>query len=147
MRWKCLTFLLIILLCNHANAAWINKKGETLPDADETKAIASFGSQLIFTDNEDELFRKWAIPSKTVDIQTVVKISINKPISAFIIFSGCKADTSGNCHVSMRFKVIQPDGKVYSETPPMEVWHDKPATSGTLSRAKYPVFEGRDRTA
>lgn len=27
----------------------------------------------------------------------------------------------------MRFRIIQPDGKVYSETPTMEVWHNKPA--------------------
>jgi hypothetical protein len=27
----------------------------------------------------------------------------------------------------MRFRVLAPSGALYAETPPMEVWHDKPA--------------------
>src|SRR5664280_234461 len=117
---KLLILSLIVLFCCDASAAWINKKGETLPDEEHRKSVGSFGAQLIFTDNEEGIFQKWATPSETVELQTVENISINKPISAFIIFSGCKPDTSGKCHVSMRFRVIQPDGKVYTDSPSME---------------------------
>lgn len=30
----------------------------------------------------------------------------------------------------MRFRVVQPDGGVYADTPPMAVWEDKPAPCG-----------------
>ena len=111
-------------------AGWINKSGETLPESDNRKAVGTFGAQLVFVANEDELFKRWNTPSETVDISSIDKVAVNGAINAFIIFSGCTADKSGNCSVSMRFRVLQPDGKVYAETPPMEVWDEKPAPPG-----------------
>ncbi len=113
-----------------AIAGWINKSGEQLPDSDSRKANGDFGAQLILVSDEDELFSRWAIPSNTVDLNTANKVKVNGAINAIIIFSGCKPDENGNCSVSMRFRVLQPDGKIYADTPPMEVWHDKPAPHG-----------------
>jgi hypothetical protein len=124
---KLIVLTVIALLCSHANAGWINKQGEKLPDAEDRKAVGDFGAQLIFTSDEQALFKKWATPSETVDLNTVESVAINQPISAFIVFSGCKPTAKGLCNVSMRFRVLQPDGKVYSETPAMEVWQNKPA--------------------
>jgi len=55
------------------------------------------------------------------------EVSINHPISSFVLFGGCQQDANGNCNVTMRFKVTQPDGGVYAETPEMEVWKGRPA--------------------
>lgn len=56
--------------------------------------------------------------------------SDNEAINAFVVFGGCTTDDLGNCSVAMRFVVPKPDGSVYAETPPMEVWHNKPAPPG-----------------
>jgi len=122
--------LLVCLLASAAHAGWIDKQGNPLPDSDDRKSVGAFGAQLIFTVNDQALFKKWATPSETVDVDTVESVSINQPISAFVIFNGCKPDATNLCKVSMRFRVVQPDGKVYSETPAMEVWHGKPAPPG-----------------
>ena len=129
-RMRLIALLFACLLGSYAQAGWIDKQGKPLPESEDRKAIGDFGAQLIFTNDEQALFKTWAIPSESVNIDTVESVQINQPISAFIIFSGCKATPSGNCNVSMRFRIIQPDGKVYSETPAMEVWHDKPAPHG-----------------
>lgn len=129
-RMKLIILLLACLLSSYAQAGWIDKQGKPLPEAEDRKANGDLGAQLIFTTNEEALFKKWATPSESVYFDTVDRVEINQPVSAFIIFFGCKANSSGNCNVSMRFRVIQPDGKVYSETPAMEVWHDKPAPTG-----------------
>jgi hypothetical protein len=121
---------IICLIPIFAHAEWIDKQGNPLPDSDDRKSVGTFGAQLIFTVDEQALFRKWATPSETVDVDTVESVNINQPINAFVIFSGCKPDAANLCKVSMRFRVIQPDGKVYSETPTMEVWQDKPAPPG-----------------
>jgi hypothetical protein len=122
--------LLVCLLAGNVHAGWIDKQGNPLPDSDDRKSVGAFGAQLIFIADEQALFKKWATPSETVDVDTVESVNINQPISAFVIFSGCKPNAANLCKVSMRFRVIQPDGKVYSETPAMEVWHDKPAPPG-----------------
>jgi len=111
-------------------AGWINKSGESLPDSESRKAVEAFGAQLILVANEDELFKSWNVPSKSVDIDTTDKVAVNAAINGFIVFGGCTRDKAGNCSVSMRFRVTQPDGKVYAETPPMEVWDEKPAPPG-----------------
>lgn len=122
--------LLFCLISSPAHAGWINKQGTPLPETEDRKSNGNFGAQLIFVNDEQTLFKRWATPSETVELDTVETIQINQPINAFVIFSGCKASVSGNCNVSMRLRVIQPDGKIYSVTPSMEVWRDKPAPPG-----------------
>lgn len=122
-RLTCLFLLFPVV----AYAGWINKSGESLPDSESRKAIGDFGAHLIFVGDENELFKRWATPSETVNVKTIEKVSVHGAINAFVVFSGCKRDKSGNCSVSMRFRVLQPDGKVYADTPPMEVWNEKPA--------------------
>jgi hypothetical protein len=124
------SIILLVLFPTIALAGWINKQGEALPDSGNRKSIGSFGAQLILVGDENELFKHWATPSETVDVKTVDTIKVNEAINAFVIFSGCKADKGGNCSVSMRFRVIQPDGKTYADTPPMEVWENKLAPPG-----------------
>ena len=124
------SLILFTLLPTVALAGWINKQGEVLPDSDNRKAIGSFGAQLIFVGDENQLFKRWSTPSETVDVKTINAVNVGEAINAFIIFSGCKADKKGNCSVSMRFRVIQPNGQIYADTPPMEVWEDKPSPPG-----------------
>lgn len=126
---KIIVFLLLLFPAI-ALAGWINKAGEPLTDSDSRKAVGDFGAQLIFVGDENELFKRWAIPSEMVDVKTVEMVEVNGAINAFVVFSGCKPDKRGNCSVSMRFRVRQPDGKIYADTPPMEVWHDKQAPRG-----------------
>jgi hypothetical protein len=121
---------LLLLIPNLAFAGWINKNGEKLPDAENRKSIGGFGAQLIVVGDENELFKRWATSSDTVDVKTIDSIKVNGFINTFVVFSGCKPDVKGNCNVSMQFRVIQPDGKVYIDTPPMEVWEDKPSPQG-----------------
>jgi len=111
-------------------AGWIDKSGNTLPDSASRKAIGDFSGQIIFVRNENLLFEQWRTPSETVDVRTTESVEVNGAINAFVVFSGCKRDSVGNCSVEMRFRVLQPDGKVYAETPAMEVWDRKPAPPG-----------------
>ena len=113
-----------------ASAGWINKAGESLPESNDRKSNGDFGAHMIFVADEDELFKRWSTPGKSVDVKTIDQVQVNGSINAFVIFSGCKPDATGNCSVAMTFRVVQPDGKVYAETPPMEVWSDKPAPRG-----------------
>jgi hypothetical protein len=127
--YRKMLLIAILLMPAIVAAGWINRQGETLPDSDSRKAAGAFGAQLIFVDDENELFKKWATPSETVDVKTIDSVRVNQSINAFVVFSGCTRDDAGNCSVAMRFRVLKPDGSVYAETPPMEVWFNKPAPS------------------
>jgi len=123
MRILGVAFLLLPMI---ASAGWVNRSGELQPDTDSSKAVGDFGAQLILVADEQELLRRWGTPSETVEVKTTGKVEVGGFINAFVVFGGCKPDEKSNCRVAMRFRVLQPDGKVYSETPAMEVWRDKP---------------------
>ncbi len=127
---KCLPLALFTLLPTGSLAGWISRAGVSLPNSANQKAIGSFGASLIFVPDEDELFKQWATPSESVNVRTTDKVRVNEPISAFVVFGGCKADKEGNCSVVMRFRVVRPDGKVYVDSPPMDVWSGQPAPPG-----------------
>jgi hypothetical protein len=132
---------LLLLVPTIALAGWINKSGESLPDSADRKATGDFGAQMTFVGDENELFKQWATPSMTVDVKTTESVKVNDAVSVFVIFSGCKRDEKGNCSVEMRFRVLQPDGGVYAESPPMEVWEQKPAPPGKSLELSVQYFK------
>jgi hypothetical protein len=124
------TLVFLLLLPAVASADWIDKQGESFPDSDNRKTIGTFGAQLLLIADEQQLFKHWTTPSEIVNVKTIDSVWVNETINAVVVFSGCKASRRGNCNVIMRFRVIQPDGKVYADVPPIEGWQDKPAPSG-----------------
>jgi len=120
--------LLVIgfLFATVASAEWIDKQGNKIPDSDNMKSEANFIAQLVITDNEKQVLKNWGTPSESVYFPTADKIEKNKIITAFVVFGGCTVDTDGNCDLRMQITVYQPDGKVYSKLPIMEVWSGKP---------------------
>ena len=122
---RILLALVLVVMCGAASAAWINQQGDRLPETTYRKSNGDFIAQMVFVEDERALFQAWSKPSESVNVKDVESIAINSPISTYIVFGGCKPDGKGNCSVVMRFRVIGPDGKVYSETPAMEVWHEK----------------------
>ena len=117
--------LILTLACTIASADWVDKRGAGLPDTSYRKSAGDLVAQLVFVKDEQDLFRSWSKPAESVDVKDIDSTAIDSPISALIVFGGCKPDVQGNCSVVMRFRVIGPDGKLYSETPVMEVWHAK----------------------
>jgi hypothetical protein len=117
---------LIALVSNLSFAQqWRTQEGNKIPDSDSKKSGKSFGAQLVLTNKDKALYTAWNLPSEGIYIDTSSTVKRHQSISAFIVFDGCKESVKGNCRLVVEFTVIQPDGKLYSQTPPMEVWHEK----------------------
>lgn len=123
-RWL---FCVILSLPAITMAGWITPSGMSLPDTSFRKADAGFSGWLIFVADDQELYNAWQVKGESLNIAEIETVSVNSPISAFVVFSGCKPDDAGMCDVTMRFRVIAPDGTTYAETPAMEVWRGRPA--------------------
>lgn len=115
-----------ILTSPIAKAGWVDKQGNPIPDSDNMKSVGDLIAQLVITDNEAQVLKNWGTPSQSVYFPTADKIEVNKIITVFVVFGGCAVDAKGNCDLRMQITVYQPDGKVYSKLPVMEVWSDKP---------------------
>jgi hypothetical protein len=119
------SLVLLLLAPVLALATWVNKAGETLPDTDSRKSVGEFGAQMLLMADDREMFRVWGIPSETVNLKTIDSVAVGEQINAFIVFSGCKPSSTGLCDVTVRFRVYQPNGKIYADAPPMEIWQSK----------------------
>jgi len=117
--------LLAIAIPAVAAAGWIDKSGTSLADTQDRKAVGDFGAQVVFVADDQRMFELWDTPSETVNIQTIDKVAVNGQVNAFVVFSGCRPNKAGNCDVTAKFKVFQPNGRIYADTPPMEVWQAK----------------------
>ncbi len=132
MRMAVFVFVAACIFPSICMAEWIERSGEKLSDTAFRKSDGSFSSWLVLVQDDQALYSAWQKPGASVRVNESEQVRINEPISAFIVFSGCEADSSGNCDVQMRFRVLAPDGSVYAESPPMEVWQGKKAPNAQL---------------
>jgi len=107
-------------------AGWVDREGKPLPDAPDRKSNGDFGVWLVLTDKESEAFARWDTSSEGVYLSSTEKVERGKILTALIIFSGCGTDKAGNCDLVVRFKIVQPDGKIYADLPYQEAWVGKP---------------------
>lgn len=121
-----LILIITLLSTTIANAGWIDKQGNKIPDSPHMKSVGNLISQLVITDDEAQVLKNWGTPSESVYFPVANKIQKGKIITAFVVFGGCATDTKGNCNLRMQMIVYKPDGSVYSDLPVMEVWSGKP---------------------
>ncbi|MEP7348785.1 MAG: hypothetical protein ABI668_02400 [Sphingorhabdus sp.] len=79
----------------------------------------------LWSDNSEEFLAAWHQPSPP-HLRTTRKIERNKPITAFIIFAGCKGDAVGKCNLNGSIEFRDPDGKIYGENKNVDIWSGPP---------------------
>jgi hypothetical protein len=117
----------LLTVSSPAMAQWHDAQGhiETGP---EFATRGDFAAMQIATTDPERLENDWAQPTPVVAVQTQDAATRNQPIMSFIIFRGCRADADGNCHVTARFEIRDPRGKLYSSPREVSAW-DRPAPS------------------
>lgn len=110
-----------------SQAEWLHN-GVPVTDSSYAKTVGEFGAMLTFTDKPDELFTAWNKDTLQVSADyDVEEIRQYDSLTATIIFSNCASDKKGLANVTVKFKVLDPDGKIIKETGELEVWINRPA--------------------
>lgn len=120
---------IVLLLCMFfvigmplVQAQWL-QNGIPVTDSPYAKTVGEFGAMLIFTDKPDELFTAWNKDTLEVSADyDVEEIRQYDSLTAAIIVSNCTPDEKGKANVTVKFKVLSPDGKTVKETEELEVW-------------------------
>ena len=106
---------------------WKDREGNFIPDTSYRKSSNNFGAVLLFTDKDEDVFKRWEIPSPGFEIPSTDKIEKGKIITALILFGGCARDAKGNCNVIANYRIWRPDGKLDGDIPKVDICVDKPA--------------------
>ena len=110
--------------------------------------LGAFGAMQIATTDADRFMADWNKPSAAVQAVLTTETVRHRPIVTFILFTGCRADASGNCNVTADYEMTDPVGKRYDLTPGSKVWVGLPPPPGRslqLSADGYGnMFEEKD---
>lgn len=87
----------------------------------------------LWSDDAERFLGEWAQPTPP-QLTTTTSIERNRQITLFLIFGGCRADAEGNCHLTGRIAVLDPDGAPYNDHADVAFWDNQPAPpAGTLA--------------
>lgn len=139
----------LFLTAGPANAedVWL-QDGLALKDQPNIARSGAFGVMQIATTEPEQLIAAWGKPTPAVAMVGATTARRNQPIVTFIIFTGCRADASGACNVTVEYNTLDPAGKAYAPPMSAEVWVGRPAPPDRaleLSVSNYGmVFEDKD---
>ena len=61
----------------------------------------------------EEFKRDWMPYRKGAELKLTSRLIVGKPTSINLTIAGCQHDAAGNCQVSVRWIVTDPDGEIY----------------------------------
>lgn len=82
--------------------------------APNAASSGNFAILQVATTDPDTLVAEWSKETPGVSLKTSTRAARNQRIETFIVFKGCRADTSGNCNVTVDYEVFDPAGKSYA---------------------------------
>jgi hypothetical protein len=122
-----------ILYAGFASAQWYEGEGEdrTLASSEPSQGSdGDMGAMVFMTNDPEGFFKQWnkpPSPDYKPSIATVSEAQRGDVVMAVVLFSGCKPDQNGKCNSQVDFRVINPDGSIYSDLSGGELWVNKPA--------------------
>jgi len=115
----------ILMLSFPLSSQWWSGN-EKVADEAWRKGKQDFGAMLILTPDVEQFYEDWSKP-QTPKIVTAETTKRNKPITAVVLFTGCKAE-SGNCDIRVDFMILKPDGSEYGSQKDVPAWVKKPGS-------------------
>jgi hypothetical protein len=97
---------------------------EKISDEPWRRGKRDFGAMLLLTPDVEKFYKEWTKP-ETPNIATAESTTRNKPLTAVVLFTGCKVD-GGNCNIRVDFIVLKPDGSNYGSQKDVAAWVKKP---------------------
>lgn len=114
-----------------ASAGWVGPSGEKLADTEDMRSAGNFGAQLVLTTKEKDLRYNWIVSTKVPILPSTSQVPAGKPVSALILFHGCKANKFGYCNVLVDYSLEYPDGTI-KKIGQGAVWKGLPSNPGYL---------------
>ena len=123
---KLLIFFISIVSFSAISEQWY-ENGEIAPERSFQGGIGDFGAMVFMTTNSQKMLDNWEVPTDGYYVTNDEEVEKGQPIEALVVFYGCKANEKGNCVAEVDYRIVKPDGSVYTEIKDTELWKNKPA--------------------
>ena len=135
MKSYSLIAAIIALLASTAgNSQWrtTDTNGKPIEYGANQASVGDFGALQLSTTDPEKLLAVWRETTPGVEIQTQHKAARGEVIHTFVVFTGCKTDAAGTCHVTAQFEVFDPAGKSYAVATDAPIYDSPPAPPHNL---------------
>ncbi|MGK0381978.1 MAG: hypothetical protein ACI8QG_001741 [Flavobacteriales bacterium] len=122
--------LIILFICIVSFSAiseqWY-ENGKIAPERSFQGGVGDFGAMVFMTTDSQKMLDNWEAPTEGYYVLSDEEVEKGKPIEALVVFYGCKDNENGNCVTEVDYRIVKPDGSVYTEIKNTELWKNKPA--------------------
>lgn len=125
---KLIIFFISIVSFSAISEQWY-ENGEIAPTRSFQGGVGDFGAMVFMTTNSQKMLDNWEVPTNGYYVTNDEEVEKGKPIEVLVVFYGCKANEIGNCVAEVDYRIVKPDGSVYTEIKNTELWKNKPAMS------------------
>lgn len=106
------------------------------PAGDRSSATADgFSAVQALTTDPQGFVRDWNRPGAHVDLQVTQQVRRGQPISAFIMFKGCRPAADGACHIRAEVEVVGSGGRLSGPKAGFRVWDRAPLDPPLIARS------------
>ena len=123
MKYRIFAVAFAALISLPLAAQW-RSGNEKISDEPWRKGKKDFGAMLLLTPDAEKFYKEWSKP-QTPNIATAETTKRNKPLTAVVLFTGCKV-SGRNCNIHVDFIVLKPDGSNYGSQKDVAAWVKKP---------------------
>ena len=123
---KFIIFFISLLSFSAISEQWY-ENGEVAPKKSFQGSVDGFGAMVFMTTDSQKMLDNWEVPTDGYYVTHDEEVEKGKPIEALVVFYGCKANENGNCLAEADYRIIKPDGSVYTEIKNTELWKNKPS--------------------
>jgi hypothetical protein len=123
---KLLIFFFLIVSFLAVSEQWY-ENAEIAPGRSFQGGVGDFGAMVFMTTDSQKMLDNWEAPTEGYYVLSDEEVEKGKPIEALVVFYGCKANEIGNCVAEVDYRIVKPDGSVYTEIKNTELWKNKPA--------------------
>ena len=133
---KTILAVFLLVLANVTVSAQWQKGSEKVEDTADRKSLNGFAGHLLVVKDPKGFIEEWTKP-KTPKINPLSEAKRGELIGAFVLFAGCKQDSTGICNSEVDYQLLKPDGSLYAERKALPLWKEQapPGQNIQLSRA------------
>lgn len=114
----------LMLLCGPQASAQdrLFENGRSIKGDRASASSNGFSVQQVATLDGEGFSERWNKPTVGVELAPASQMLRNQPIFTFVVFTGCAPDRTGNCNVTVSYKMFDPEGKPFGEQLNSPVW-------------------------
>jgi hypothetical protein len=114
------------------------------PETPWHRTAGKLEAALVLTPSSASFLREWkrsGAAEEEAEISSLASVRRGDTVDAVVLFAGCTPKSTGHCDSEVDFRVLRPDGSLYTKFEEVELWKNRLVPLGSRMRAGQTSLE------